>query len=76
MICPIFMKDTKDVEKVSKVAADAGVDMSVSCGNVMIDPRSILGLFNFVGKEALLVAPDNMNPNYFMRLVKKMGVAA
>ena len=76
MICPIFMKDTKDVERVSKVAADAGIDMSVSCGNAMIDPRSILGLFNFVGKEALLVAPDDMNPNYFMRLVKKMGVAA
>lgn len=76
MICPIIMKDEKDVQRVSKVAADAGIDMSVTCGTAMIDPRSILGLFNFVGKEALLVAPDDMNPNYFMRLVKKMGVAA
>ena len=50
--------------------------MSVSCGNHMIDPRSILGLFTFIGKDALLVAPDDMNPNYFMRIVKKMGVAA
>jgi hypothetical protein len=50
--------------------------MSVSCGNAMIDPRSILGLFAFVGKDALLVAPDDLNPNYFMKLVKRMGVAA
>ena len=76
MIYPIFMKDTKDVERVSAVAAEAGVDMSVSCGNAMIDPRSILGLFTFMGKDALLVAPDDMSPNYFMRLVKKMGVSA
>ena len=45
-------------------------------GNAMIDPRSILGLFAFVGKDALLVAPDDLNPNYFMKLVKRMGVAA
>lgn len=76
MICPIFMKDTADVQRVSDVAAEAGIDMSVNCGNAMIDPRSILGLFTFMGKDALLVAPDDMNPNYFMRLVKKMGVAA
>ncbi len=76
MICPIFMKDAKDVERVSAVAAEAGIDMSVSCGADMIDPRSILGLFTFMGKDAILVAPDDLNPNYFMRLVKKMGVAA
>ena len=76
MICPILMRDAKDVERVSNVAAEAGIELSVSCGTMMIDPRSILGLFNFVGKDALLVAPDNMSPNYFMRLVKKMGVAA
>ena len=56
MICPIFMKDAKDVERVSKVASEAGIDMSVSCGHDMIDPRSILGLFTFMGKDALLVA--------------------
>ena len=76
MICPIYMKDAKDVERVSSVAAIAGIDMSVSCGNDMIDPRSILGLFTFIGKDAMLVAPDDLDPKYFMRLVKKMGVAA
>jgi hypothetical protein len=50
--------------------------MSVSSGTAMIDPRSLLGLFNFVGKKVNLIAPDEMDPNYFMKLVKKMGVAA
>ena len=76
MICPILMKDSADVERVSRVASQAGIDMSVSCGNSMIDPRSILGLFTFVGKDAILVAPDELDPKYFMHLVKKMGVAA
>ena len=76
MICPIKMNTKEDVVRVSEVAANAGIDMCVSCGNAMIDPRSILGLFAFVGKDALLVAPDDLNPNYFMKLVKRMGVAA
>ena len=76
MICPIKMKTEQDVIRVSEIAANSGIDMSVSCGTAMIDPRSILGLFAFVGKDAVLVAPDNLNPKYFMKLVKKMGVAA
>lgn len=75
MICKIMMKDERDVVRVSEEAANAGIDMSVSCGNAMIDPRSILGLFSFIGKEAVLVAPDDLNPRYFQKLVKRMGVA-
>ena len=69
------MNTKEDVVRVSEEAANAGIDMSVSCGYVMIDPRSILGLFSLIGKDALLVAPDDMNPQYFQRLVKRMGVA-
>ncbi len=76
MICPIRMNSHEDVVRVSDIVANSGIEMSVSCGSTMIDPRSILGLFAFIGKDALLVAPDNLNPKYFMKLVKKMGVAA
>ena len=75
MICPIEMKTKEDVERVSREAANLGIDMSVSCGNVMIDPRSILALFTLMGKRANLVAPDHLNPKVFERLVKRMGVA-
>ena len=76
MICPIRMNSHEDVVRVSDIVANSGIEMSVSYGSAMIDPRSILGLFAFIGKDALLVAPDNLNPKYFMKLVKKMGVAA
>ena len=76
MICPIRMNSHEDVVRVSDIVANSGIEMSVSYGSTMIDPRSILGLFAFIGKDALLVAPDNLNPKYFMKLVKKMGVAA
>ena len=74
MICPIYMENVKDVQKVSNIAAQSGVDMTISCGTITLDPRSILGLFALMGKEVLLVAPDNTDPIHFMSLVKKMGV--
>jgi hypothetical protein len=42
----------------------------------MIDPRSLLGLFNFVGKDAELIAPDNTNPQVLQKLVRRMKVMA
>ena len=76
MVCQIKMKTTEDAVRVSREAAKAGIDMTVLCGSSMIDPRSLLGLFNFVGKDAKLVAPDNTNPQVHQKLVKRMGVIA
>lgn len=69
------MNTKEDVLRVSNEAANSGLDLSVSTGTEMIDPRSLLGLFNFMGKEAHLVAEDDVNPKYFQKLVKRMGVA-
>ena len=71
----IRMNSPEDVEKVSNTVAQTGIPMHISCGSAMIDARSILGLFPFVGKDAFLVAPDGMNPQKFMKLVAKLGVA-
>ena len=76
MICPILMKTSKDVKRVNEIAARSELDMLVSCGTMAIDPRSILGLFAFMGKDALLVAPDDTNPDYFTYLIRKMSVSA
>lgn len=76
MVCQIKMKTTEDAVRVSREAAKAGIDMIVSCGSAMIDPRSLLGLFNFVGKDAELIAPDNTNPQVLQKLVRRMKVIA
>ncbi len=75
MVCKIKMNTKEDVFRVSEEAAKTGVDMSVSCGYTIIDPRSVLALFTLMGRDALLVAPDDMNPEKFEKLVKRMGVS-
>ena len=76
MICPILMKDAADVERVNRVAVESGIEMSVKCEHFMIDPKSILGLFAIVGKDAELVLPDDLNERTVKRLVKRMSVSA
>ena len=41
----------------------------------MVDAKSLLALFTLVGKSAILVAPDHLNPKRFMKLIEKMGIA-
>ena len=40
--------------------------------NDMVNAKSLLGLFSFVGKDVLMVAEDNANPDRFLRVVRKM----
>ena len=75
MTCPIFMKDAKDIKRVNEVATQTTIDMYVQFGTRTIDPRSLLGLFTFMGKDALLVAPDDTDPKHFLYIIKKMSVA-
>ena len=65
-----------DVERVNRVAVESGIEMSVKCEHFMIDPKSILGLFAIVGKDAELVLPDDLNERTVKRLVKRMSVSA
>lgn len=76
MICPIRLKTKDDVLRVSEIASKTGLNMSVHCGSTMVDPRSVLALFALLGKGAVLVAPDSVNPTDFAKIVKKMGVGA
>lgn len=76
MIYPIEMKNAEDALRVSNEASRAGLDLTVSVGTIVLDPRSLLALFTLIGMKAVLVAPDNTDPEVFMRLIKRMGVAA
>ena len=76
MIYPIEMKNAEDALRVSNEASRAGLDLTVSVGTIVLDPRSLLALFTLIGMKAVLVAPDNTDPEVFMRLIKRMGIAA
>ena len=72
MVYPIHIESTEDAIRICEKAAAADLGVTISCGTVILDPRSILGLLALVGKEALLVAPDHSNPDEFRDLIKKI----
>jgi hypothetical protein len=73
MTYPIQIKNSRDAVRLSKEAAAADLGVTISCGTIILDPRSVLGLLALIGKQALLVAPDHSNPNEFRELIKKLS---
>jgi hypothetical protein len=73
MVFPIQIKNSRDAVKLSKEAAAADLGVTISCGTVILDPRSILGLMALIGKKAFLVAPDHSNPDLFMEFIKRIS---
>lgn len=75
MVYPIMMKDEKDVLRVNSIACRQPFDLYVSSRTgsyYWIDAKSLLGLFSVIGQEMYLVGPDDIDPKYFSKLIKKM----
>lgn len=72
MVREIEIKDGAQVEKINRLACEAPYEIWLSTDTVMLDARSLLGLFALVGKRARVVAEDNVDPRAFGRLVSKM----
>ena len=72
MIREIEIKDHSQIEKINRLACDTPFEVWLSSGTLMLDARSLLGLFALVGKKAFVVAEDNINPKAFQKLVNKM----
>lgn len=73
MIREIEIKDHSQIEKINRLACDTPFEVWLSSGTLMLDARSLLGLFALVGKKAFVVAEDNINPKAFQKLVNKMA---
>ena len=69
----IDIKSKEQVEKISELASQAPYGVWLSTGAVMLDARSLLGLFALVGKKARVVVGDRVNPEAFYKLVEKMS---
>jgi len=69
----IDIKDNAQVEKINQLACGAPYDVWLSTDTMMLDARSLLGLFALVGKRARVVAEDDVDPKKFSRLVDKMA---
>jgi len=73
MIKEIEIKSEEQVEKINKLACSAPYEVWLSSGSVMLDARSLLGLFALVGRKAKVVVEDDVAPRSFQRLVAKMA---
>ena len=66
MIKTINISDNRQVERISDLASKAPYEVWLSDDTVMLDARSLLGLF-------ALVVEDDVNPRAFAKLVRKMA---
>lgn len=73
MVCEIDIKSKSQVEKISKLACKASYEVWLSADTVMLDARSLLGLFTLVGKKAHVIAEDDVDPRDFGKLVSRMA---
>ena len=73
MVKEIEIKNEAQVEKINWLACSAPYEVWLNAGSVMLDARSLLGLFALVGKKASVVVEDDVAPKSFQRLIAKMG---
>ena len=68
----IDIKSNEQVERINRLACKAPYEVWLSTDTVMLDARSLLGLYALVGKRAKVVTEDSLNPKTLDRLVRKM----
>ena len=69
----IEITSKSQVERINQLASEVPYEVWLSTDTVMLDARSLLGLFALVGKKARVVVADNVNPKAFGKLVDKMA---
>jgi hypothetical protein len=73
MVKYIDIKSREQVEKISELASEQPYEVWLSNDLVMLDARSLLGLYSLVGKHVAVVAEDDVNSKAFSKLVDKMA---
>lgn len=70
----IEIKDARQVERINQLACEAPYEVWLHTDTVMLDARSLLGLFALIGKRAQVVASeDEVSARQFDKLVGKMA---
>ena len=74
MVYEIKLNSPKDVQNLNEAATKYDGNLTVNCGSIIVDARSLLALFALIGKQNIkLVAPDHDNPDKFAEVVKKIS---
>ena len=69
----IDIKTEEQVGRINRLACEAPYEVWLSTDTVMLDARSLLGLYALVGQQAKVVTEDGLDPKMVDRLVEKMA---
>ena len=72
MVKKLDITSKEQVEKISDLACHTPYEVWLSTDTVMLDARSLLGLYALIGKRVNVVAEDSVDPKSLDRLVAKM----
>lgn len=73
MVKELEVKTPAQVQKINRLASEQPYEVFLTNGTVMLDARSLLGLFTLIGQKALVVVEDDVDPARFGKLVKHMA---
>ena len=69
----IDIKSDEQINRIHRLACETPYEVWLSTDTVMLDARSLLGLFALVGKRASVVVEDDVPSGSFDRMVAKMA---
>lgn len=69
----IDIKSDEQINRIHRLACQAPYEVWLSTDTMMLDARSLLGLYALVGKRAKVVTEDDVNPRAVDHLVEKMS---
>lgn len=72
MIKELNIRNEAQIKRINDLACEAPYSVWLHSGTVMLDARSLLGLYALVGKRVHVVAEEGVNPAAFDRLVNEM----
>lgn len=72
MVKQLDIKTRAQVEKISDLACRTPYEVWLSTDTLMLDARSLLGLYALIGKRVNVVTEDSVSPRSLDRLVDKM----
>lgn len=73
MLKEIEIKNEAQVERINRLACQAPYEVWLFTRDMMLDARSLLGLYALVGQQAKVVTEDGLDPKMVDRLVEKMA---
>lgn len=69
----ITIQSEEQVRRINRLAANAPYEVWLSTSTLMLDARSLLGLYALIGKRVNVVTEDSVDPRSLDRLVDKMS---